>query len=89
LLVPQRAVKEIQGIFQVAVVGADNKVAMRTVKVGQRLDNLWVITEGLQANEQVVAEGLQRVRDGVVVTPTTVTIESLDAASQTPAPAKP
>ncbi|HSC75559.1 MAG TPA: efflux RND transporter periplasmic adaptor subunit [Pseudomonadales bacterium] len=72
LLVPQRAVNEIQGMYQVAVVGTDNKVALRTVKVGPRVDNLWVITEGLQSGEQVVAEGLQRVRDGMTVTPTQV-----------------
>lgn len=92
LLVPQRALKEIQGIFQVAVVGADNKVSMRTVKPGQRLDDgLWVITEGLQPDEQVVVEGLQRVRDGVVVSPTAISLDALDAPVDTPAvaPAKP
>lgn len=82
LLVPQRAVNEIQGLYQVAVVGADNKVSLRMVKVGPRVDNLWVITEGLQANEQIVAEGLQRVRDGMTVTPTPVAAET---ASSSPA----
>jgi membrane fusion protein (multidrug efflux system) len=92
LLVPQRAIKEIQGMFQVAVVDADNKVTMRTVKTGQRLaEGLWVITEGLQPGEQVVVEGLQRVRDGVVVAPTIVSLDSLDAPAEAsaPAPAKP
>lgn len=85
ILVPQRAVKEIQGIFQVAVVGADNTVSMRTVKTGQRIDSMWVITEGLQPGEQVVVEGLQRVRDGMAVTPTLVSLDSLDTHFQTPA----
>ena len=70
ILVPQRAVSELQGIFRIAVVGADNKVTMKTVTVGNRFDDLWQITSGLNAGETVVVEGLQKVRDGVVVTPT-------------------
>lgn len=81
LLVPQRAVNEIQGFFQVAVVGTDNKVSLRSVKVGPRIDNLWVIAEGLQPGEQIVAEGLQRVRDGVTVNPSLTTIDALSATS--------
>jgi membrane fusion protein (multidrug efflux system) len=69
LLVPQRAVQEIQGTYQVAVVGPDNKVAMRTIKTGARVGNLWVIDEGLKPGERVVVEGLQKVRDGVTVNP--------------------
>ena len=69
LLVPQRAVQEMQGTFQLAVVGTDNKVAMRTVKAGARVDSLWVIEEGLKPGERVVVEGLQKVRDGVTVNP--------------------
>jgi membrane fusion protein (multidrug efflux system) len=69
LLVPQRSVQEIQGTFQVAVVGADNKVAMRTVKPGPRVGNEWVIDDGLRPGERVIVEGLQKVRDGVVVDP--------------------
>jgi membrane fusion protein (multidrug efflux system) len=68
LLVPQRAVQELQGLYSVALVDAANKVAFRTVKVGPRVDTLWVIEEGLKPGERVVVEGLQRVRDGVVVT---------------------
>jgi membrane fusion protein (multidrug efflux system) len=67
LLVPQRAVQELQSIYSVAVVGADSKVAFRTVKVGPRVDSLWVIEDGLKAGEQVVAEGLQAVTDGMTV----------------------
>jgi membrane fusion protein (multidrug efflux system) len=69
LLVPQRSVQEIQGTYQVAVVGADNKVAMRTVRPGPRVDNEWIIDEGLNPGERVIVEGLQKVRDGVVVVP--------------------
>ena len=69
LLVPQRAVQELQGLYSVAVVGADNTVAFRSVKVGQRVDSLWVIEEGLKPGEKVIVEGLQRVKDGMTVTP--------------------
>ncbi len=68
LLVPQRAVTELQGNYQVAVVGPDNKVNIRTVKVGERVDTLWVINEGLKAGETVIAEGLQKVRPDMIVT---------------------
>lgn len=69
LLVPQRAVQELQGIYQVAVVGAENKIAVRTVKPGARIGSQWVITSGLNQGEQVVVEGLQKVRSGLVVSP--------------------
>jgi membrane fusion protein (multidrug efflux system) len=67
LLVPQRAVQELQNLRSVAVVGADNKVAFRNVKTGPRVDTLWVIDEGLKPGEQVVAEGLQAVSEGMTV----------------------
>jgi membrane fusion protein (multidrug efflux system) len=67
LLVPQRAVQELQNLYSVAVVGADGKVAFRNVKVGPRVDTLWVIEDGLKPGEQVVAEGLQSVSDGMTV----------------------
>ncbi len=67
LLVPQRAVQELQNLHTVAVVGSDNKVSMRTVKVGPRVGSLWVIESGLQAGEKVVSGGLQRLREGVTV----------------------
>ena len=69
LLVPQRAVTELQNLYSVAVVGDGNKVAFRNVKVGPRVDSLWVIEEGLKPGEKVVVEGLQRLRDGAVVSP--------------------
>ena len=69
LLVPQRAVQELQNLYSLAIVGSDNKVAFRNVKVGPRVDGLWVIEEGLKPGERVVVEGLQRVREGVTVSP--------------------
>ena len=69
LLVPQRAVSELQGTYQVAVVGADNKVSFRPVKVGEKSGSMWVITEGLKPGEVIVAEGTIKVRPGIVVKP--------------------
>ena len=69
MLVPQRAVQEIQNLYSVAVVGADNKIAFKNVTVGPRVDSMWVIESGITAGEKVVVEGLQRVREGIVVTP--------------------
>ena len=65
LLVPQRAVTELQGSYQVAVVGGDNKVAIRPVKVGERVGAMWIIESGVQRRENLsIVEGLQKVRDG-------------------------
>jgi membrane fusion protein (multidrug efflux system) len=69
LLVPQRAVTEMQGSYQVAVVGNDNKVSIRPVKVGERVGTEWIIEEGLKPGEKVVAEGIQRVKAGMTVDP--------------------
>ena len=69
LLVPQRAVGELQGSYQVAVVGGDNKIEMRTVKVGERSGSMWVIEDGLKDGETVVVEGIQRIKAGTVVNP--------------------
>ena len=69
LLVPQRAVTELQGSYQVAVVGVDNTVSLRPVKVGERVDTMWIIEEGLKPGERVVAEGTQKVKPGVLVDP--------------------
>ena len=66
-MVPQRAVSELQGTYQVAVVGADNTVSFRTVKVGEKSGSMWVITEGLMPGEVIVAEGTIKVRPGIVV----------------------
>jgi RND family efflux transporter MFP subunit len=69
LLVPQRAVSELQGSYQVAVVGNDNKVSIRPVKVGERVATQWVVDEGLKPGERVVAEGIQSVKAGLTVNP--------------------
>lgn len=69
LLVPQRAVSELQGGYQVAVVGADNKVDVRTVTVGDRVDSRWIIASGLSPGDRIVVEGVQRMRTGVHVNP--------------------
>jgi membrane fusion protein (multidrug efflux system) len=69
LVIPQRAVSEIQGGYQVAVVDADDKTAIRNLKVADRVDNLCVVTEGLNPGERVVVEGLQKARAGAHVNP--------------------
>jgi len=69
VLVPARAVNETQGVRQVAVVGADDRVTLRTVKVGEQVDGLWIIDEGLKPGERVVTNGLQKVREGIPVRP--------------------
>ncbi len=69
LLVPQRAVTELQGTYQVAVVGSDNKVSIRPVKLGEKSGSQWVVEEGLNAGESIVAEGTLKVRPGMTVSP--------------------
>ena len=79
LLVPQRAVQDLQGQFQVGVVGPDNTVEIRPVKVGPRVGPLWVITEGLKPGERVIVAGLQNVRAGAVVKASPVAAEPAGA----------
>jgi membrane fusion protein (multidrug efflux system) len=69
LLVPQRAVSELQGGYQVAVLDYDNNVAFRPVTVGAQVDSRWVILDGLNPGDRVVAEGTQKVRPGMHVNP--------------------
>jgi RND family efflux transporter MFP subunit len=69
LLIPQRAVSELQGGYQVAVVDEANKVSIRTVNIGDRAGNQWVIADGLKRGERVIAEGVQKVRAGMQVNP--------------------
>ena len=90
LLVPQRAVGDVQGSFMVAVVGPDNKVDIRRVKPSEKVGSLWVIDEGLKPGEKVIAEGIQKVRQGMVVAPKHVEAEA-QAKPETgaQAPAKP
>jgi membrane fusion protein (multidrug efflux system) len=69
LVIPQRAVTDIQGKYLVAVVGSDNKVNIRPVEVGDRFGTMWVISRGLKNGDHVVAEGTQKVHDGLLVNP--------------------
>jgi membrane fusion protein, multidrug efflux system len=69
LLVPQRAVSELQGSYQVAVVDDENKVSIRTVTVGDRVGTQWIVAEGLKRGERVIVEGVQKVRPGMQVNP--------------------
>jgi membrane fusion protein (multidrug efflux system) len=69
LLVPQRAVTDVQGKYLVAVVGTDNKVDIRPVTVGDKFGDLWIITSGLKPGDRVVAEGTQKVSEGAQVVP--------------------
>jgi RND family efflux transporter MFP subunit len=69
LLVPQRAVTELQGSYRVAVVGSDNKVNIQSVKVGDRVGAQWIIEDGLKPGERVVVEGTQKVGPGATVIP--------------------
>jgi RND family efflux transporter MFP subunit len=64
LLVPQRAVTELQGAYQLAVIDGESKVNIRTVKVGERIGSQWIVAEGLNPGDKVVAEGVQKVRQG-------------------------
>jgi RND family efflux transporter MFP subunit len=73
LLVPQKAVTELQGMYQVAVVGSNDKVSLRTVQVGERSGPMWIIEQGIKPGERVVVEGVQKVRDGMAVKIATAT----------------
>jgi membrane fusion protein (multidrug efflux system) len=86
LVIPQRAVTEVQGKYLVAVVGPDNKVAIRQVKTAERVGQLWVIEEGLKPGERVVAEGTQKVRDGMAVNPKPFSVGDQAAPGGAPKP---
>jgi len=70
VLIPQQAVSELQGVYQVGVVGADNKVTIQTVKLGPQFGDMWVVESGLQVGDNVVVDGLQRIKTGMTVAPT-------------------
>lgn len=70
LLVPQRAISELQGGFLVAIVDQDNRARIRSVKMGQKVGTWWIVDEGLKPGDRVVVEGVQKVQDGLLVTPT-------------------
>lgn len=80
ILIPQRAVNELQGVYQVAVVGPDSKAEVRPVKMGARVGPNWIVDSGLAAGERVVIEGFSRVKNGQQVTPKEATPEAQAAA---------
>ena len=69
ILVPQSAVKELQGGYQVALLGSDHKAIIRPVKAGQKVGTMWVIDDGLKPDDQVIVEGIEKVKDGTPVVP--------------------
>lgn len=81
LLVPQPAVSELQGTYQVAIVGAGNTIHLQPVRVGEKSGSLWIIEEGLKPGDRIVAEGLQKIREGVVVNPTNFGEENPNSTS--------
>ncbi|RBP39069.1 membrane fusion protein (multidrug efflux system) [Roseimicrobium gellanilyticum] len=88
VVIPQRAVNEVQGTYQIGVVGANGKAEIRPVKAGPRTGSNWVITEGLKEGETVIVEGFQKVRAGAPVTakPWTPPASHADASAATPTP---
>ena len=68
LVVPQEAVSELQGNFQVAVVEQNNTVSIRPVKMGERIGGMWQVTEGLKPGDRVVVQGVQKAKEGAAVT---------------------
>jgi membrane fusion protein (multidrug efflux system) len=77
ILVPQRAVSELQGSYQVVVVDADSKIHIQLVRIGDRTGDLWAIEEGLHPGDRVVVEGTQKVREGVTVITTNFVPEQI------------
>lgn len=75
ILIPQRCVMELQGLYNVFVVDMNNTVATREIKVGPKVESFWLITDGLKPGEKVIYEGLQKVRDGATVKPTVVDVK--------------
>ena len=81
ILVPQRAVTEMQGVYSVAVVKPDDTVDLRMVTAGERIGTLWLIDAGLKAGERIVVEGVQKVRAGIKVKPVAASPEEAAAAT--------
>jgi len=84
ILIPQRAVQELQGMYQVAVVRPDQTIEIRTIQTGERVGSQWVVTQGLAAGETIVVEGIQKVAPGMKVNPQPAPEEP----ASPPAPAK-
>lgn len=86
ILVPQRAVIDVQGLYAVAVIDANNKAHIRPVKMGRRIDQNWIVEEGLKAGEKIVVEGVQKVREGSPVNPKLWTPPPSPTPSASPSP---
>jgi len=93
LLIPQRAVRDTQGLMQVGVVGPDDTVMLRTIHVGDRVGTLWIVDKGLEPGQRVIVEGLEKVKTGDKVAPTMVAAEAptetAQRAATPPPPAAP
>jgi membrane fusion protein (multidrug efflux system) len=81
IVIPQRAVQELQGTYNVFVVGADSIAQIRPIKPGNRVGSNWVVTDGLEPADRIVVEGLQKVRDGVKVRPTAASASAPDTTA--------
>jgi membrane fusion protein (multidrug efflux system) len=81
IVIPQRAVEELQGTYNVFVVGADNVVQSREVKLANRIASDWVVTDGLEPTDRIIVEGLQKVRVGAKVRPTAANLAKQDTAT--------
>jgi membrane fusion protein (multidrug efflux system) len=84
LLVPQRAVTELQGVYQVATVDPQNKVHIKTVKTGAQIGQEWLISSGLEPNDRVIVEGTQKVKEGTVVEPEPFVVSKAETSSSPP-----
>ncbi|MHC4666020.1 MAG: efflux RND transporter periplasmic adaptor subunit [Planctomycetota bacterium] len=82
ILVPQRCIMELQGLYSVYVVGENNTVKQRETKVGPKIGRFWLVTEGLKSGEKVVYEGLQKVRNGMTVNPVIHQIQPTEEESK-------
>jgi len=81
MVIPQEAVNELQGNYQVVVVDQNNKTSIRPVKVGEKIDSLWEVTDGLKPGDRVIVQGWQKTREGSTVTP-----KEWTPPAQSPAP---
>jgi len=86
LLVPQRAVRDTQGLLQVGVVAPDDTVSVKTVQMGERIGTLWIAERGLEPGQRVIVDGLDKVKAGDKVTPVAVEAEAVDAPTGGMAP---
>ena len=78
IVIPQRCVSEIQGIYNVLVINNENKIENRRIEVGQKYSDFWLITDGLKANEMIIYEGIQKVREGMTIKPVVKEIKPVE-----------